>query len=376
MNKLIIIVCLLFSVGCIDSNVPKEDKKGATVRRIDEKDVNTFVSKEHPKNVILLIGDGMGLTHITAGSIAKKKSLALEEFRHIGLVKTYSKKLITDSAAGATAMATGTKTYNGAIAMNVHQEKMKTILEYAEEKDWRTGIVTTATVTHATPACFYGHQPTRSRVNRKLAAEFMTKDIEVLMGGGWNYFKDGLDGRDLIAEAQNKGYFVTDNIEKVGNYRPERMICLISPQLPPRIDKRGNFLPLATQKALDVLNRPPANFFLMVEGAQIDWGGHENKSDYIIEEVLDFDKAIQEAFSFAKKDKNTLVIVTADHETGGYSITGGDKKTGKIEGKFTSDYHTATMVPIFAYGPGAESFTGIMDNTDIFYKLKYLMKMN
>ena len=333
----------------------------------------TFVSEAKPQNVIFMIGDGMGLSHITAASIAKKSPLALELFRHIGLVKTFSTKLITDSAASATAMATGSKTYNGAISMNIHQKKLKTILEHAEENNWRTGVVTTATVTHATPASFYGHQPSRSRVNRKLAAEFMTKNIEVLMGGGWNYFKDGLDGRDLIEEAQEKGYFVTNDIHQTGDYLPERMICLIAPMLPPGLDERGDFLPLATQKAMDVLKREKSNFFLMIEGAQIDWGGHENDSDYVIEEMLDFDKAVQKALDFAKKDGNTLVVVTADHETGGYSIVDGNKKEGLVECKFTTDYHTATMVPIFAYGPGAESFSGVMDNTEIFFKLKSLM---
>ena len=317
----------------------------------------------------------MGLTQITAGSIAKKTPLVLEQFHFIGLVKTYSTKLITDSAAGATAMATGSKTYNGAISMNVKQEKLPTILEKAEKKEWRTGVVTTATVTHATPACFYGHQPTRSRVNQALAAEFLTKDIEVLMGGGWNYFKNGPDGRDLIAEAQDKGYFVTDSIQNVGEYRPDRMICLISPKLPPPVKERGDFLPLATAKAIDILSHENQNFFLMVEGAQIDWGGHQNKSDYIVSEMIDFDKAIKQAIEFAKRDGETLVIVTADHETGGYSINGGSQKEGELKTKFTTDYHTATMVPIFAYGPGAASFTGIMDNTEIFYKLKYLMEI-
>lgn len=378
MNKIVIIaLSFLLTTSCDapedSQNKPKEQT--ATIQKIEEKEMTTFISNERPKNVILLIGDGMGLTHVTAGSIAKKTPLVLEKFRKIGLVKTYSTKLITDSAAGATAMATGSKTYNGAISMNIHQEKLKTIVEYAEEADWLTGIVTTATVTHATPACFYGHQPTRSRVNQKLAAEFMTKNIEVLMGGGWNYFKEGLDGRDLIEEAQEKGYFVTDNIEQVGDYRPEKMICLISAKLPPKIEERGNFLPLAAKKAIHILNNPKSNFFLMIESAQIDWGGHQNQSDYIVEEMLDFDRTIQEAFDFAEKDGNTLVLVTADHETGGYSINGGSQKEGKVEGKFTSDYHTATMVPIFAYGPGAESFTGIMDNTEIFFKLKYLMNL-
>lgn len=334
----------------------------------------TQVAQTRPKRIIFMIGDGMGLTQITAGLIAKKRPLALESFKQVGLVKTHSTKLITDSAAGATAMATGSKTYNGAIAMNKNQEKLPTIVEQAEAKAWRTGIVTTATVTHATPACFYGHQPKRSGVNQQLAAEFLTKNIEVLAGGGWNYFRKGPEGRDLIAEAQEQGYFVTDSIQALGEYRPERMICLISSKLPPPVEERGNFLPLATQKSIEILHRSDTGrFFLMVEGAQIDWGGHQKESPYIISEMLDFDKAIEKALAFAKIDGETLVIVTADHETGGYSINGGSMEKGTVEGKFTSDYHTATMVPIFAYGPGAASFTGIMDNTEIFYKLKYLM---
>lgn len=366
-HSLSLLMALLFISSCSSSENSKYEQIPI------DKNKTTFTTKENPKKVIFLIGDGMGLAHISAASLSYSKPLALEQFKKIGLVKTRSLKLITDSAASATAMATGKKTYNGAISVDKNQQKLKTILEYAEESNWLTGIITTATVTHATPACFYGHQPTRSKVNKQLAAEFMTKDIEVLIGGGWNYFKEGLDGRDLLVEAQEKGYFVTNNIEQVGEYCPQKMLCLISPELPPRLAERGNFLPLATQKAIEILNYNRSNFFLVIEGAQIDWGGHENKSDYIIEETIDFDKAVALALEFAKKDKNTLVIVTADHETGGYSVNG--EKDGNLDCKFTTDYHTGVMVPIFAYGPGAESFTGIMDNTEIFYKLKHLMDL-
>lgn len=257
--------------------------------------------------------------------------------------------------------------------MSPKQDTLKTILELAEENDWVTGIVTTATVTHATPACFYGHQPKRSGVNRQLAAQFMERNIEVLMGGGWAYFKKGPMGRNLINEAKEQGYFVTDDVDKIGAYTPKKVICLISEELPPAFEKRGDFLPKATQKSIEVLSAYENPFFLMVEGAQIDWGGHNKDSDYIITEMLDFDKTIATAIEYAKKDQNTLILVTADHETGGYSINGGDLKKAKVEGKFTSAYHTATMVPVFAYGPGAESFTGVYDNTEIFLKLKHLM---
>ena len=137
-----------------------------------------------------------------------------------------------------------------------------------------------------------------------------------------------------------------------------------------------NFLPKATLKSLNILAKESTKpFFLVVEGGQIDWGGHENESAYIIEEMHDFDKAIEHALDFAEKDGNTLVVITADHETGGYSVNGIEPDSGKIKGAFTTDYHTACMVPIFAYGPGASSFTGIMDNTEIFFKMKHLMQL-
>lgn len=332
--------------------------------------------EEPPKNIILMIGDGMGLSQITAASIANGKLLTIETIKNVGLVKTHSTKLITDSAASATAIATGKKTYNGAIAMGVNQDTLKTILEYVKDGGWKTGIVTTATATHATPAAFYGHQPKRSKVNRKIAAQFMNQNIEVLMGGGWTYFKDGLDGRDLIKEAQDKGYFVTNKIDTNDKYIPQKMLCLISPKLPPKRKERNGFLPQATHKSIQILNKYNQNFFLVIEGGQIDWGGHENKTDYIIDEILDFDAAVKQALDFARKDKNTLVIVTADHETGGFSVNQGSIKDKTVKGKFTTDYHTATMVPIFAYGPGASLFRGVMDNSDIFYKLKSLSKQD
>jgi alkaline phosphatase len=333
-----------------------------------------YVTKERPRNVILMIGDGMGLTQITAGSIAKRDGLALEQFKCIGLVRTYaSNKLVTDSAAGATAMATGEKTYNGAISMDIKQNKLKTIIEYAEDKDIATGVITSTHVTHATPACFFSHQKTRSKVNELVAADFLPSGLEVLIGGGFKYFKNREDKRDLLQEAQNKGYFVSDDINKIDNYIPKKLLCLPWAELPPTMPKRGDFLPKATKKAIEVLSPYPNGFFMMVEGGQVDWGGHNKNSDYIIREMLDFDQAVSQALEFAKKDGNTLVIVTADHETGGYAIGGGDLKTGTVEGAFTSDYHTATMVPIFAYGPGAESFMGVIDNTDIFFKIKLLL---
>jgi len=323
-----------------------------------------------PKNIILMIGDGMGITHITAATIANKNKLHLERLPVVGLMKTFSNQLITDSAASATAMATGKKTYNGAIAMDSKGNKLKTIVQIAEEKGLATGIVTTSSVTHATPASFYAHQPKRSRINREVAAEFMTQKIEVLMGGGKRYFKSEhrKDKRNLLKELEKKGYTVVDNVDEVGTKVPRKMVCLIADMQPKGYTKRGDFLPKATYKAAQILDRDKDGFFLVIEGAQIDWGGHSRNSKFIINEMLDFDRSVGRALDFAEADGETLVIVTSDHETGGYSINEGSLKKGEVSGKFTDDYHTATMVPLYAFGPGAETFSGTIDNTDIFFK--------
>ena len=373
------ILALLFFVYWLSEHLlsPSEQVERVFLLKGDKPgEPNTYVTKRRPKKIILMIGDGMGLTQITAGMIAKRSSLALERIRHIGLVKTFSTKLITDSAAGATAMATGQKTYNGAIAVDVNQSPLQSITELAKlQGSWAAALLTTVTVTHATPAAFYGHEKERRRVNRNLAETFMNTGIEILMGGGLAYFQPGEESpRDLLKEAQEKGYLVATDVEKITG-APPKMLCLFTHEMPGRLSKRGNFLPLATQKALESLDAHYPRFFMMVEGAQIDLGGHARNSDYIIEEMLDFDRSIEKALNYAEQDGETLVIITADHETGGYSITGGDLKKGEVEGKFTTDYHTATMVPIFAFGPGAESFTGVMDNTEIFYKLRYLMDL-
>lgn len=377
---LFVILGVIFFPVIFNYSERKSDKVYEEVVLTDTTKVRekpTYITaKSRPKNVIFMIGDGMGLTQITAGMIVKKDALALEKFRHIGIIKTFSNKLITDSAAGATAMATGEKTYNGAIAVSLKVQPLKTILEYAEENSWATGIVTTSTVTHATPASFYGHQEKRSNVNLPLAKECMEQGMEVIAGGGKSYFQGRPDGIDLIAQAQEDGYYYIDSIDLLGDYKPKKLLCLISPEQPERRSIRGDFLPKATKTAVEVLHSNKAKgFFLMVEGAQIDWGGHSNKSDHIIEEMIDFDEAVAHALAFAEKDGNTLVVVTADHETGGYAISGGDLKKKEVTGTFTTDYHTATMVPVFAFGPGAESFAGVYDNTEIFFKLKHLMNM-
>jgi len=338
--------------------------------------VKTFPQKfksKKPKNVILLIGDGMGAAQIFSGLTANHGHLFLENCKSVGFSKTQSAdNYITDSAAGGTALSCGVKTYNGAIGVDVNKNPVKTILEDAEENNLSTGLVSTSAITHATPASFIAHQPSRSSYE-DIAADFLKTDIDVFIGGGYKHFTERKDGRNLVNELKQKGYTVERDMNKIKNVKSGKLVGLTAEEHNGRVAERGNMLPEATETAIDILSQNKKGFFLMVEGSQIDWGGHAGSTIYIVEDMLDFDKTIGKALEFAAKDGKTLVVVTADHETGGMALTGGDMKSGMVKADYPLGGHTAVMVPVFAYGPGAEQFTGIMENTDVNKKMKQLL---
>ncbi len=338
------------------------------------KKVNNGRSIPKAKNVILLIGDGMGLTQISAGLYSNNNVLNLEQFKQIGLHKSYaSNNLITDSAAGATAFACGQKTYNGAIAVDPDSVALKTILEEAEAAGLSTGLVATSTIVHATPASFIAHVKAR-KMYEEIAAQFLDTEIDFFVGGGKKFFSNRSDGRDLMQELGNKGYVVSDFVKEEFSdlsLDPSKNFAYLTSNNDPLMASQGrDYLQEVSTKGIQFLNQHgEKGFFMMIEGSQIDWGGHANNSDYIITEMLEFDRTIGEVLKFAKEDGQTLVVVTADHETGGYAINPGSKM-GEIEGAFTSDYHTGSLIPVFAYGPGAEQFAGIYENTAIYFKMK------
>lgn len=332
----------------------------------------TFKS-DTPKNVILFIGDGMGVAQVFAGLTANKGSLFLENCRYIGFSKTSAaNRYVTDSAAGGTALATGKKTYNGAIGVDVDKNPVKNILKEVSEKGLSTGLVSTSSITHATPASFIAHQASRSQ-EEDIAADFLKFDIDVFIGGGYDFFAKREDGRNLIDELKKKGYTVEQDLARVKNYRGKKLAGLTAPNANGRVQERGDMLPVSTRAAIDVLAQNEKGFFLMVEGSQIDWAGHAQNTAYVVEEMLDLDRAIGKALEFAAENGETLVIVTADHETGGMTVNDGSFETGMVKGAYTSTGHTGVMVPVFSYGPGASEFIGIMENTDIHSKMRELL---
>lgn len=322
------------------------------------------------KNIILLIGDGMGVTQIYAAMSTEERPLAIEKFKHIGFHKTYSASdYITDSGAGGTALATGTKTKNKCIAVDTLGNALETILEIAEKKQLATGLVATSGITHATPASFIAHEVSRNDYEN-IARDFLDVDIDIFIGGGKKHFAQRKDSLNLLDSLRARNYVVIDGVENLETNKLSKFAVFTADGHNPKIlDGRGDMLPVSTEKAIQVLSKSEKGFFLMVEGSQIDWGGHDNDIDYVITELVDFDKAIAKALEFAEKDGETLVVVTADHETGGLTLTEGDLKTKAITAEFSTGDHSAVMVPVFAYGPGAEKFMGIYQNTDVFQKM-------
>lgn len=339
-------------------------------------EVKTFTQKfknKKPKNVIMMIGDGMGVAHIYAGLTANHGHLFLDNFKQVGFSKTQSSdNFITDSGAAGTALSTGQKTYNGAIGVNADTIAIKTILEMAEEKGMATGLVSTSAITHATPASYIAHQKSRESYEA-IAAEFMNTDINVFIGGGYKNFAQRTDKRDLTKELQQKGFQVLRDIDEIYKVKSGKLAGLTAEEHNDLIPKRKMSLPLSTQTALKILDQNNKGFFIMIEGSFIDSGAHANNTINVVNEMLDFDQAIGKALEFAAQDGQTLIVVTADHETGGFALVDGNMKTGMVKGAFSTGGHTGVMVPVFAYGPCADNFTGIMENTDIAKKIMKLL---
>ncbi|MCB0562742.1 MAG: alkaline phosphatase [Phaeodactylibacter sp.] len=335
-----------------------------------------LASEKKAKNVILLIGDGMGLAQASTAFYFQKEEPNFVRFPVIGLHRNPpSEALITDSAAGATAFSTGYKSYNAAIGVDADSISRETILEIAARKGKSTGLIATSSITHATPASFYAHVPHRN-LEEDIASQLPSSPVDFFAGGGLQFFTQREDGANYLDTLASRGYVVNpQKLERPGNLSLEHKYgYLLAPEGMPKMQEgRGDFLPQATQLALDYLGQDKDGFFLMVEGSQIDWGGHDNDAEYVIQETLDFDKAIGVALDFAEKDGNTLVIVTADHETGGMSLSAAKVRMQSdyrhINPTFSTGGHSASLIPVYAYGPGSGFFMGIYQNNEIFGKM-------
>lgn len=340
----------------------------AVVSCLATKDENN--GSDQPTNIILFIGDGMGVAQLTAAISVAGAPMHIEGMPVTGLAKTSAyDRFITNSPAAATAMATGIKTRSNMVGVAPDSTVVENIVEIAKRNGLSTGVVSTSSVTHATPASFVAHVPSRYDYE-DIALHYLNGHIDVFMGGGLRNFTMRSDSLNLLDRLRNDGYFVATSPEELEEVRSGRLAGMFSDGHMPKLSE-GRSVSLAemTKKAIELLSQNEKGFFLMVEGAQIDFAGHDNDTDYIILETLDMDEAVGEAIAFAADNGNTLVIVTADHETGGMALTGGDLKERQVVAAWPTTGHTATMVPVFAYGAGADKFGGIMENTELFERM-------
>lgn len=326
------------------------------------------------KNVILMIGDGMSLMHVYTAWAANRGKLWLENAQATGLSKTWAvKKLVTDSGSGGTSLATGVKTVYHAVGVDPEGKPLTSLVDVAKELGKDAGLAVTCRLWDATPCDFCCHNIDRDK-EEELVGDYPTSGVDFVFGGGAQKFTNRKDGRDIFKELQKKGYHVSRTLDDFFAYdKNSRIFAVPYDKDTPLPDERGDLLARASMKGISLMNQNKNGFFMMIEGSQLDDYGHFNQLDFLMKETLDFDKTIGEVMKWAAKDGETLVVVTADHETGGLTLVNGNKDEGRVECSFSTKDHTGAMVPVYAFGPGAENFTGIFENTDVFKKIKKLM---
>ncbi len=333
-------------------------------------------AEKGPKNVILIVGDGMGVAQVYASVVAAgADNSAFLRFPVTGFSRTYSlDKYRTDSSAGGTALTTGSKVENYHVNWAPDSTRHRTLFDDAADAGLSTGFVVTSDAMDATPASTYGHVPYRKMYDT-LSLQLAQCRHEVMIGGGYKYFlpenrKDGLAPLDTLAR---RGYTVARSLDSVLAFGGDRLVGLLYDGDPLPEPERGDVLRPCSMKAIELLGRNPKGFAMMIEGSQIDWACHNNDSAYMRAELADFELMLHAVLDWAEQDGQTLVVVTADHETGGLTLPDGDIEAGTNDVRYLWGSHTGCMVPVLAFGPGAERFTGIQQNTDIPRKIRQLM---
>ena len=362
------------------------DKSRYAVNNFENDDLYTAVQTYEPvsvempkgkkvKNIIFMIGDGMGLEQLSTAWIVNNRHLNItDNFPYVGLQWTYSaSKLVTDSAAAGTALFTGSKTNNGMLAMSPDGQPLETLPEYARSKGWKTGMSVVCRICDATPAAYAAHHANRDSLY-SITSQMVDCGLDFISGGGLKWWENRPDGRDLTAEVEAKGYTFVRDLESLKAVEEGPVIALTAyTELPPALD-RGTEHQEAVLKALELLDDNKKGFFLMVEGSCIDDWCHANKVGFAVEEILDFDRTVGAVLEWAAKDGETLVIVTADHSTGAMTLLGGNVEGQSVAVNYANTGHNGVALPVYAWGPGAEKFVGIYENAELSQMIKEIIK--
>ena len=323
------------------------------------------------KNIIYLIGDGMGLTSVSMMLIENNyEPTIFDKADNIALQKSYSlDNRVTDSAASGTALATGHKTNNTMLGQLPDGTNVESLMDIASAKGKATGLVVTTYIQHATPGAFFAHVPSRNHYTT-ISEQLLASDIDIAIGGGMAFFEERYGNRDNALEAiAASGFTLKESLESEAT--GERVLALLAPY---EIENRAGHLAKATAEAIDHLDNCEEGFVLMVEGSIIEGMGQANDAKAQQQEMRDFMGAIEVAVEYAKAHPETLVVVTADHGTGGLTIISGNAdftlSEQGVEYHWATKGHSGELVPIYLYGAGAELINGIMENADLGQRLK------
>jgi len=374
MRKTHIYIALLAFVfsACVKQVAPVQTYQSASVYEPVAQTLATVPAGKTPKNVILLIGDGMGLTQVSAAWVLNHGHLNLDACPYIGMSRTYcSDTLITDSGAGGTALATGQKTRKAHVGTNAEGQAIPSLITFAQEAGKRTGISVVCRLCDATPADFCCHSADRDLYDT-INAGYLYCGADFIAGGGRYFLTNRADERNIISEMSAKGYRTPATDEELQATASLPIFAILADSEYVASPERGNLFPRQTMQAISMLNNEQG-FFLMAEGSCIDDYCHANDLGTALEEVLDFDRMAGEVLRWAERDGETLVVITADHETGALTLLGGSIERGEVECQFVNQSHSGILVPIYAYGPGAEHFTGIMENAEVSQKLHEML---
>ena len=336
-----------------------------TDRTYDIADVAMPPVTNEVRNVIILIGDGMGLEHVSCAWVLNHGKLNLDNFPYTGISRTWcTNHLITDSGAGGTALAIGQKTAYSCVGVAADSTDVPSVLVKAQQLGKKTGIAVTCHFADATPCDFACHNEYRYN-QEDLIADYIESGVDYLSGGGTDWFTDvkRTDARNIMTEMAEAGYNVVTTEDELMQ-APLPVIGLLSPDNLPIAKERGDLFRHTVARGLDLLSQGDKGFVMMIEGSCIvDWC-HENVLANAMEELLDFDRTVGDVLEWAARDGHTLVVVTADHNTGALTLQDGDLATGEIGVAFGSDSHNGIAVPVYAWGPGSDMFTGIKENAE------------
>ncbi|MBO5805275.1 MAG: alkaline phosphatase [Tidjanibacter sp.] len=375
MKKAIVVLsCAMLLAGCCNSEPRKAYVEGGVTEYTCPTPytpvvVNPMSKGLTPKNIVFMIGDGMGIEQLSAAWVANRGALNMVQMPYVGLQKTYCLDwLVTDSAAAGTALATGEKTNKGMIATRPNGEELDSMMDLAQQAGKRTGVVVVCRLNDATPATFCCNNPDRDEAE-DISADYLTSGVDFIAGGGMDYWRTKrTDGRDIFAEIGQKGYHTYESVGELMEATELPVAAVVAPlEMPSALSgERGDNFRNMVSKSLDMLSKDnDEGFFLMVEGSCIDDWLHANRVDAAVEEILDFDRVVGDVLGWAEQDGETLVVVTADHSTGAMTLLWGDIATGSVEVGFANGGHNGILVPYFAYGAGAEKFDGLVENYEL-----------